>query len=107
MPVGEVTTVYNYFRNKPFDRYMSKVNGLDRMTIGPWRDIQSLQLLGLAANIAVIAIALSFGLYYLFMFAVSRGAYLWLSASLFQIAFVQHDHSVSGLGDAAARLADQ
>lgn len=87
MPVGEVTTVYNYFRNKPFDRYMSKVNGLDRMTIGPWRDIQSLQLLGLAANIAVIAIALSFGLYYLFMFAVSRGAYLWLSASLFQIAF--------------------
>ena len=88
MPVGEVTTVYNYFRNKPFDRYMSKVNGLDRMTIGPWWNIQSLQLLGLAANIAVIAISLSFGLYYFFMFAVSRGAYLWLSASLFQIAFV-------------------
>ena len=47
MPAGEITTVYDYFRNKPFDRYMSKVNGLDRMTIGPWRDIRSLQLLSL------------------------------------------------------------
>jgi|TARA_B100000085_G_scaffold79189_1_gene71278 class 3 adenylate cyclase len=87
MPAGEITTVYDYFRNKPFDRYMSKVNGLDRMTIGPWKDIRSLQLLGLAANIAVLAIALSFGLYYFFMFTVSRGNYLWLAASLFQIAF--------------------
>ena len=88
MPAGEITTVYNYFRNKPFDRYMSKVNGLDRMTIGPWKDIRSLQLLRLAANIAILAIALSFGLYYLFMFMVSRGNYLWLAASLFQIAFI-------------------
>ena len=87
MPAGEITTVYDYFRNKPFDRYMSKVNGLDRMTIGPWKDIRSLQLLRVAANIAVLAIALSFGLYYFFMFTVSRGNYLWLAASLFQIAF--------------------
>ena len=88
MPAGEITTVYDYFRNKPFDRYMSTVNGLDRMTIGPWKDIRSLQLLRVAANIAVLAIALSFGLYYLFMFTVSRGNYLWLASSLFQIAFV-------------------
>ena len=87
MPAGEITTIYNYFRNKPFDRFMSKVNGLDRMTIGPWKDIHSLQLLGLVANVAIIAISLAFGLYYLFMFLVSRGNYLWLSASLFQIAF--------------------
>ena len=88
MPAGEITTIYNYFRNKPFDRYMSKVNGLDRMTIGPWQDIRNLQLLGLASNIAVFAIALSFGLYYMAMFTVSRGNYFWLSASLFQIALV-------------------
>lgn len=88
MPVGEITTIYNYFRNKPFDRYMSKENGLDRMTIGPWQDIRNLQLLGLASNIAVFAIALSFGLYYMAMFTVSRGNYFWLSASLFQIALV-------------------
>ena len=87
MPAGEITTVYDYFRNKPFDRFMGKVNGLDRMTIGPWEDIRSLQLLRIAANIAVLAIALSFGLYYFFMFTVSRGNYLWLAASLFQIAF--------------------
>ena len=88
MPAGEITTIYNYFRNKPFDRFMSKVNGLDRMTIGPWQDIRNLQLLGLASNIAVFAIALSFGLYYMAMFTVSRGNYFWLSASLFQIALV-------------------
>ena len=76
MPAGEITTIYNYFRNKPFDRFMSKVNGLDRMTIGPWKDIHSLQLLGLVANVAIIAISLAFGLYYLFMFLVSRGYYL-------------------------------
>lgn len=88
MPPGEVTTIYSFFRSKPFDRYMSTVNGLDRMTIGPWQDIRNLQLMGIASNIAVIAISLSFGLYYLFMFVVSRGNYLWLSASLFQIALL-------------------
>jgi class 3 adenylate cyclase len=88
MPPGETTTIYNFFRSKPFDRYMSKINGLDRMTIGPWKDIRNLQLMGIAANIAVIAIAMAFGLYYLFMFVVSRGNYFWLSASLFQIALL-------------------
>ena len=29
MPPGEVTTIYSFFRSKPFDRYMSTVNGLD------------------------------------------------------------------------------
>ena len=88
MPPGDITTIYTYFRSKPFDRFMSTVNGLDRMTIGPWQDIRNLQLMGLAANVAIVAIALAFGLYYLFMFVVSRGNYLWLSASLFQIALL-------------------
>ncbi len=86
MPQGEITTIYNFFRSKPFDRYYSKVDGLDRITIGQWNDIRLLEFFRLAANLAAVAIATTFGLYYLFMFLVGRGSYLWLSASLFQIS---------------------
>lgn len=86
MPQGEITTIYNFFRSKPFDRYYSKVDGLDRITIGKWSDIRLLEFFRLATNLAVVAIASAFGLYYLFMFVVGRGSYLWLSASLFQIS---------------------
>ena len=83
---GEITTIYNFFRSKPFDRYYGKVDELDRITIGKWSDIRLLQVFRLATNLAVVAIASAFGLYYLFMFVVGRGSYLWLSASLFQIS---------------------
>ncbi len=86
MPQGEITTIYNFFRSKPFDRYYSKVDGLDRITIGEWNDIRLLEFFRLGTNLAVVAIASAFGLYYLFMFVVGRGSYLWLSASLFQIS---------------------
>ena len=88
MPVGEVTTVYNFFRSKPFDRFMSQVNGLDRMTIGLWEDIQLREFFRFAGNIAFIAISVSFGLYYFFIYLVTRGNYLWLSLSLFQAAII-------------------
>ena len=74
------------FAARPFDRYYSKVDGLDRITIGKWSDIRLLEFFRLATNLAVVAIASAFGLYYLFMFVVGRGSYLWLSASLFQIS---------------------
>ena len=88
MPVGEITTVYNFFRSKPFDRFMSQVNGLDRMTIGLWDDIQLREFFRFAGNIAFIAISISFGLYYFFIYLVTRGNYLWLSLSLFQAAII-------------------
>ena len=88
MPVGEVTTVYNFFRSKPFDRFMSRVNGLDRMTVGLWEDIQLREFFRFAGNVAFIAISVSFGLYYFFIYLVTRGNYLWLSLSLFQAAII-------------------
>ena len=88
MPVGEITTVYNFFRSKPFDRFMSQVNGLDRMTIGLWDDIQLREFFRFGGNIAFIAISVSFGLYYFFIYLVTRGNYLWLSLSLFQAAII-------------------
>ena len=40
MPQNEETVIYDFFRSQPFDRYMSMVNGLDRMTIGSWEDVR-------------------------------------------------------------------
>ena len=84
MPQNEDTIIYNFFRSRPFDRYYSKVNGLDRMTIGLWEDIRLRELVRFSSNVSFIAIAISFGLYYFFIYLVSKGNYLWLSLSLIQ-----------------------
>ena len=84
MPKNEITIIYDFFRSKPFDRFMAKVNGLDRMTIGLWKDVRLRELVRFSGNIGFMSVALSFGLYYFFIYLVSRGNYLWLSLSLFQ-----------------------
>ncbi len=84
MPQNENTIIYNFFRSKPFDRYYATVNGLDRMTIGLWEDIRLRELVRFSSNVGFIAIALSFGLYYFFIYLVSKGNYLWLFLSLMQ-----------------------
>ena len=91
LPKNEVTIVYNYFRNNPLDRYMGKTNGLDRIGIGTWETVRFQQYLSILSNIATISIVFSFALYYLFMFIVSKGSYIWLSLSLF------HFYNFSGL----------
>lgn len=84
MPIGEETVLYSYFRSNPFDRFMGRVNGLDRMTIGTWNDVQARELFRFAGNIVFMSVAFAFGLYYFFIYLVSKGNYLWLSLSLFQ-----------------------
>ena len=84
MPQNENTIIYDFFRSRPFDRYMAKVNGLDRMTIGLWEDVRFRELVRFSSNIGFIAVALSFGIYYFFIYLVSKGDYLWLSLSLLQ-----------------------
>ena len=84
MPIGEETVLYSYFRSNPFDRFMGRVNGLDRMTIGTWNDVQMRELFRFAGNIVFMSVAFAFGLYYFFIYMVSKGNYLWLSLSLFQ-----------------------
>ena len=88
LPKNEVTIVYNYFRNNPLDRYMGKTNGLDRIGIGTWETVRFQQYLNILSNIATISIVFSFALYYLFMFIVSKGPYIWLSLSLFQLSIL-------------------
>ena len=84
MPKNEDTIIYDFFRSKPFDRYMAKVNGLDRMTIGLWEDVRMRELFRFASNIGFMSVALFFGLYYFFIYLVSKGDYIWLSLTLFQ-----------------------
>ena len=62
------TIIYDFFRSKPFDRFMAKVNGLDRMTIGLWKDVRLRELVRFSGNIGFMSVALSFGLYYFFIY---------------------------------------
>ncbi len=88
LPLNEVTTVYNFFRSKPFDRFMGTQNGLDRITVGLWKNIQLREFFRLVSNFAFLAISLSFAIYYFFIYIVSSGNYLWLSLSLFQASAI-------------------
>ena len=84
LPQHEVTTVYDFFRSKPFNRYYSAKNGLDRLQLVNWKDGQSRSIISLVVSIGVIAISFAFALYYLFIYLVSKESYLWLSLILFQ-----------------------
>ena len=84
MPQNENTVIYDFFRSKPFDRYYSLVNGLDRMTIGLWENIRLREIVRFSSNMGFISVALAFGIYYFFIYLVSKGNYLWLSLSLLQ-----------------------
>ena len=72
MPQNENTVIYDFFRSKPFDRYYAMVNGLDRMTIGLWENIRLRELVRFSSNIGFISVALSFGIYYFFIYLVSK-----------------------------------
>ena len=92
---NEIAQVYSFFRKKPFDRYMGR-DSLHRMTVSTWENIRTHQFVKIAANIATFAIAITFAIYYLFIFIVSKGNYLWLSLSLFQISFLSITNLVVG-----------
>ena len=101
MPQNKNTIIYDFFRSRPFDRYMAMVNGLDRMTIGLWKDVRFRELVRFSSNIGFIAVALSFSIYYFFIYLVSKGNYLWLSLSLLQatatVFFTQSNGMYMGL----------
>ena len=84
MPKNGNTVIYDFFRSKPFDRYYAMVNGLDRMTIGLWENIRLREIVRFSSNMGFISVALAFGIYYFFIYLVSKGNYLWLSLSLLQ-----------------------
>ncbi len=89
MPNNEITVVYDFFRSQPFDRHMGIENGLDRIMIGSWQKLRESALISLIGPFAFFTPAFMLGLYFMFMFFVARGNYIWIALSLSQIcAFI-------------------
>ena len=56
LPQQEAAVVYNFFRSKPFNRNYSAKNGLDRLILGNWKDVQNRETISLVVAIGFIAI---------------------------------------------------
>ena len=82
LPQQEVSVIYNFFRSKPFNRNYSSKNGLDRLMLGNWKDVQNRETISVVIAIGFIAISFAFALYYFFIFLVSGGNYFLISMIL-------------------------
>ena len=82
LPQQEVSVIYNFFRSKPFNRNYSSKNGLDRLMLGNWKDVQNRETISVVISIGFIAISFAFALYYFFIFLVSGGNYFLISMIL-------------------------
>ena len=40
MPIDGITEIYSFFRSQPLDRMNARQNGIDRITIGTWEQIE-------------------------------------------------------------------
>ena len=87
-PKNEETIIYNFFRSKPFDRFMSLENGLDRMMIGTWKKLRLKEILRIVGSVSFFTPALFFGFYFFFIYLVSKGDYIWISLTLFIISII-------------------
>ena len=68
------TVVYDFFKSKPFDRFYAAKNGLNRITLGYWKDIQNKYIIVLVIACGFIAISFASVLYfrYFFNFVINR-----------------------------------
>ena len=87
IPTNELTFIYDFFRNNPADRFNSKDN-YHRMMIGTWESLENKEFYRLIGNVAFIAPTFLFGVYYFFVYAISRGNYLWISLTLLSLSLV-------------------
>ena len=86
-PKGEITVIYDFFRNYPVDRWNSKDN-FHRMMIGSWNELRNKELRAFIGRIIFIAPAFVFGIYFFFVFLISKGNYIWISLSLFMLTII-------------------
>ena len=87
VPKGETTKIYNFFRNKPVDRFNSKAN-YHRMMIGAWDTIKAKEFWRSTVRAGFATSAILFGIYYFFVYLISKGNYLWISLALLLISFL-------------------
>ena len=83
LPKNETTIIYNYFRSKPFNRYYSANNGLDRIRFTTWNELKNAGIINFLGAICFVAISFAFALYYSLIYFVSKGNYIWLCLILF------------------------
>ena len=87
IPTNELTFIYDFFRNNPVDRFNSKDN-YHRMMIGTWESLENKEFYRLIGNVAFIAPTFLFGVYYFFVYLISRGNYLWISLTLLLLSLI-------------------
>ena len=88
MPIGEVTEIYSYFRSQPLDRVNSRKGGLDKISIGTWKEIEFAENFRTLRYLITIPVFLFFAIYFLMFYLVSRDKnYLWISILLFVFSF--------------------
>ena len=87
MPKNELTVVYDFFRNNPVDRFNSKEN-YHRMLIGSWDNLRFKEISRVLGRVAFLTPILLFGIYFLFVYLISKGNYIWISLALLQISII-------------------
>ena len=87
VPRNGITTIYNFFRSKPFNRFMD-TNNYHRMSIGAWENLRILQIATIVIVISLFTSSLLLGLYYFFIYLISKGNYIWLSLALLSICLM-------------------
>ena len=83
LPKNEITIVYDFFRSKPFNRYYSANNGLDRIILTNWNELKNTEIINFLGALCFVAISFAFALYYSLIYFVSKGNYIWLCLILF------------------------
>ena len=86
LPKNEKTIIYNFFRSQPLDRSNARPNGLDRIDIGTWEEIEFRANYRTQSFFVYIAVFFSFGMYFLFYFFISKEkSYLWIGLAFIGI----------------------
>ena len=88
MPEGDITEIYSFFRSRPLDRMNSRPNGLDRVAIGSWEEVQASELFRAGRYFVSLLIYILFGLYFLIFYFVSKeNNYLWITLVLVAFSY--------------------
>ena len=86
LPKNEKFIIFNYFRSQPLDRSNARPNGLDRIDIGTWEEIEFRATYITQSFFVYIAVFFSFGIYFLFyFFIIMNSSYLWIGLAFIGI----------------------
>jgi len=98
MPTNKITVIYSFFRSRPLDRMNSFPNGLDKIAIGSWKEIQISELFRASRYFISLLIYILFGLYFLIFYFVSKdNNYLWITLVLVAFSYTNFAFLLSSI----------